>query len=234
MIHHKVEGRSEEWRGLRLGIPTASEFHRIITPKTLQLSAESVTYMHELLAEWVSGAEIEGFEGKWMQRGIEMEDGAIRAYEGIMDIETEPGGFFTDDLARWGCSPDRLCGDKGGAEIKNRLLHVQIGHVLKREVDAKAKCQVQGCLLVTEREWWDVFSYHPSLIVPSVRVYRDDVFCKALEAGLIAFSEVMGEMRLKLETEYGPFVRPEPEPAGDFDLTEEDTARIWEASQHAE
>jgi hypothetical protein len=232
VIFHDVTQREQKWKALRLGLPTASNFHRIITPKTMQLSAEYVGYMHELLAEWITGEEIEGFESKWMLRGTELEDQAIRAYEGLSEIETEPGGFFTDDLGRWGCSPDRRVSSVGGLEVKCRLLHVQIGHILRGEADPKARAQVQGCILTTEREWWDVFSYHPSLIVPAVRVYRDEAFCKAMESALVAFSDVMSEMRLKLEKEHGPFVRPMPEEqvADRYALTEEDGERIIAAA----
>ena len=38
MIIHNVEQRSEEWFSLRLGIPTASEFHNIVGNTTGELS----------------------------------------------------------------------------------------------------------------------------------------------------------------------------------------------------
>jgi hypothetical protein len=41
-IHNCTQG-TEEWRKLRAGIPTASEFHKIITPKTGQLSKQATT-----------------------------------------------------------------------------------------------------------------------------------------------------------------------------------------------
>lgn len=228
---YDVQGREREWKQLRLGIPTASNFHKILTPKTLELAKSHVTYMDQLLAEWITGEEIEGYESEWMQRGTDLEDQAIRGYEGVMDRETSNGGFFTLASGLAGCSPDRLVGSAGGAEIKCRLLHTQIGHALRGMVSDEAKAQVQGCLWITERDWWDVFSYHPSLIIPAVRVYRDEMFIAALKNAMAYFTDKMLEARLKLESEYGPFVRPDPEPAPPdaLGLTEEDADRILEA-----
>ena len=53
---------SVEWHEARLGIPTASEFSRIVTP-TGKLSAARATYMGELLAEWALGEPVGGFTG---------------------------------------------------------------------------------------------------------------------------------------------------------------------------
>ena len=48
MIELPCQQGSVEWFEARLGIPTASEFSRIVTP-TGKLSAARVTYMGELL-----------------------------------------------------------------------------------------------------------------------------------------------------------------------------------------
>jgi hypothetical protein len=46
VIVHNVSQLSDEWHRLRMGIPTASEFGRIITPKTMKLSAQAPEYMN--------------------------------------------------------------------------------------------------------------------------------------------------------------------------------------------
>ncbi len=45
-----VQG-SDEWKRARLGVPTASRFDDILTPKTFKIAAGRVDYMHELIAE---------------------------------------------------------------------------------------------------------------------------------------------------------------------------------------
>src|SRR6516162_6673432 len=51
MKFYRMEQGSGEWYAKRLGIPTASNFHKIITPKTAELSKSAVPYMYKLLAE---------------------------------------------------------------------------------------------------------------------------------------------------------------------------------------
>lgn len=210
MIYHAVIQRSPEWHRLRLGLVTASEFSRILTPKTRQISSQANDLMYRYLAEQITGEQVENAETEWMVRGVELEDAAIRAYEMLTDTETQPGGFITDDAVTMGCSPDRLVGDAGGLEIKCRLIHVQIKHALNGLAAEEAKVQVQGCLLISEREWWDVFSYHPRLLIPPLRMYRDEPFIAELRTVLKSFNEIMAAKRLELEQRFGPFVRPEP------------------------
>ena len=41
MIFHPVAQRTPEWHALRLGLPTSSEFAKILTPKTVKISASA-------------------------------------------------------------------------------------------------------------------------------------------------------------------------------------------------
>ena len=54
MIALDLQQGSAEWVKARLGIPTASQFSRIIT-STGKLSGQADGYMHELLAESLLG-----------------------------------------------------------------------------------------------------------------------------------------------------------------------------------
>jgi hypothetical protein len=40
--------------------------------------------------------------------------------------------------------------------------------------------QVQGCLWITERDWWDFVSFHPEMEILIVRVERDDKYINSL------------------------------------------------------
>ena len=60
MIHLDVLQGSIEWQDARLGIPTASRFKDILTPKTLKPSAQSKGYLHELVAETLQFIDAHG------------------------------------------------------------------------------------------------------------------------------------------------------------------------------
>ena len=174
MIELPCQQGSVQWHEARLGIPTASEFSRIVTP-TGKLSAARVTYMGELLAEWALGEPVGGFTGtEDTERGNVLEPDARRYYAFVRDLEPRECGFLCRDGSKLvGCSPDALIGDcsgPGGLELKcpqpgKHLLWLAMG-TLPREHFA----QVQGCLWVTGWEWWDFMSYHPGLPEFLVRV----------------------------------------------------------------
>jgi YqaJ-like viral recombinase domain len=223
-----VAPRSPEWFAARLGIPTSSEFHRIMTPKTRKLSSQAPNYCYRLLAEWMTGEQVENFETEYMVRGVELEDQAMLAYETLKDIETQPGGFITTDDGLIGCSPDRLVGDVGDLELKCPLIHTQVKYALEGTVDDDYMCQLQGRMMIHGREWVDIFAYHPRLVIPPVRVVRDDKMIADLKARLGEFLDMMLVHRSTLESRYGPFTRPAPEEpySGDDLITVEDEEMI--------
>ncbi len=233
MKFYPVDARSEdgrrEWLKLRLGRPTASCFHRIITPKRMEISSQAPAYLNELLEEWVTGEEIDTPQTSWMQRGIEDEDAAVAAFEMITDTETTPGGFFTNDAGTIGASPDRLIGSSADLEIKTGAIRTMIGYALDGGITEDHKCQIQGRLLIHEREYVEVFAYNPRIMVPPVKVYRDEKFIKALDAVLNSFVEIMFKKREILEQRFGPFTRPEPEAEPSEFLSESDGERILES-----
>ncbi|HKZ02383.1 MAG TPA: YqaJ viral recombinase family protein [Pyrinomonadaceae bacterium] len=225
MIHHKVEQNSEQWFRLRLGIPTASEFKRILTP-TGKLSAQAATYAHRLLAEWIIGAPLEEEPASaWMVRGTELQDAAVSAYEFLAGVETEPGGFFTTDDGWAGASPDRLIGADGILEIKCPAPQTHVGHMLTGKLDREHWPQLQGQLWVAERQWTEIVSYHPLFPAVIIRVPRDDAYIRDLEASIQAFVLTLQQAREVLENQYGPFTRAEPKevpPTDEFGISDED------------
>lgn len=214
MIYHACAPRSREWFALRLGIPCSSEFSKIVTPKTLKISSQSTQYMMRLLAEWVTGEQVENYQSEYMIRGQELEDAAVNAYELLTDTETSLGGFFTDDAGMLGCSPDRLIGEDGDLELKVPLIQTQIAYALNG-LDDEYKCQIQGRMMIHGRDWVDLFSYHPRFSVPPLRIYRDEKFIAVLRPALAGFVETMLKCREDLEHRFGPFVRPATEPPDD-------------------
>ena len=186
------------WLQARLGVVTASQFHRILTP-TLKASTSARHYAHELLAEVYLG-EDQGSapSDEWMIRGTSMEAEAVRWYEMQREVECETVGFLTTDDGRVGCSPDRLVGTDGGLEIKCPSAKVHVGYLLGEDAHAH-RCQVQGSLWVTGRKWWDLLIYSP-VLPPSLKRHEvDPEWVEAWEDALAPFLGLLSAGRATLD-----------------------------------
>lgn len=194
-LYDCVQG-TPEWLGLRAGIPTASNFDKIVTPKGAA-SKQAEKYMFLLLAERLMGHPVEerGYS-HWMDRGSEEESRAVSFYEFQRDMETVKVGFITNDAGTIGCSPDRLVGDNGLLEIKVPSEAIHMGYLLETgSAYDEYRVQVQGQLWIAEREFSDVLSWHPELPPALVRIERDEGCIQLLKAAVPAFS-------LELERQY--------------------------------
>jgi putative phage-type endonuclease len=181
MLVHNVEQNTDEWLNLRLGIPTASEFSKLVTG-TGKKSTQVTTYIDQLVAEIMLGRPCSNFTGnEHTERGHELEPHAVEYYELLNDVKTEQVGFVTDNQITHGCSPDRLVGDKGMLEIKCPADHTHVGYLLKDKVPTTYIPQVQGQMFVADREWCDWMSYHPELPSLIIRVERDEEYIKSLQ-----------------------------------------------------
>lgn len=200
MILHDVVQGSEEWRRLRMGVPTASEFHRILTPGG-KPSASAESYLYELLGELLMSRPMETPTYSWMQRGNDLEEDASNWYELQRDTATKIVGFCTTDDGTIGASPDRLVGDDGLLEIKCPAPDTHVRYLLfpEKGVEKAYKVQVMGQLYVTERAWCDVVSYHPELPSVIVRVERDEEYIAKLDAALHAFAEQLALAKTELQ-----------------------------------
>jgi hypothetical protein len=198
MIRLDVEQGSAEWLAARLGIPTASQFHRILTPKTMKLSDQATGYACQLLAEQILGHEVDGASGTFMARGSILEAKAVEWYELERDVDTEKVGFVLRDDRRVGCSPDRLVGVDGLLEIKVPSAAVHVSYLLDDDgIGYRAQCQ--GQLWLTGRAWIDTLSFSPDMPNALVRVQRDEEFIGKLAAAVEQFISMLDEMKLKLQ-----------------------------------
>ena len=118
-IFHDVAQYSEEHDRLRLGIPTSSNFHKIITPQG-KPSKQWREYACVLIAERILHQKLEFYNSPAMERGLIVEAEAADWYEFDQDVTVQRVGFITDDEHTMGCSPDRLVGDDGLLEIRRR------------------------------------------------------------------------------------------------------------------
>ena len=181
------EQRSPEWFAARLGVPSASEFDKIITTKG-DPSKQAEKYLYRLAGEFVSGKAEETYQNASMARGVELELEARQLYEFSHNVEVVQVGFCLSDDVRAGCSPDGLIGEDGGMEIKCPIVSTHVEYLLGGVLPSEYFQQVQGSLFITGRKWWDFMSYYPGLKPLIVRVYPDQKFIPALRAELASFA----------------------------------------------
>lgn len=206
----------EAWITARLGIPTASEFHRIVTPTGRRnkdtsslLSAQARPYAYRLIAEALLKQQTQSLDDiEAVEHGKMSEGDAVKVYEFLHEVETKKVGFITTNDGSAGCSPDRLLPGNRGLECKCPFApHVHIGYLLDGPGD-KYKTQVQGQNYVAEFEYVDFFSHHLSFKPCEIRTYRDEPFIKLLAEGLDEFNHMKADMMERIRKE-GFFVERE-------------------------
>lgn len=167
---------SDEWFRARLGIPTASQMHRILTPAHLKPSKQADEYARELLAEYFIGETVVRHGSGFMTRGTDFEPYGRRYYGYVHNVVPEQAGFVLRDDGLAGCSPDSLIGDDGILEVKVPSAKVHIEYLLNRGKSLRGSyfMQLVGNLLICERDWIDVMSWHPSLPDVTLRLQRGD------------------------------------------------------------
>jgi hypothetical protein len=186
-IFHDVAQYSEEHNRLRLGIPTSSNFQKIITPQG-KPSKQWREYACVLIAERILHQKLEFYNSPAMERGLIVEAEAADWYEFDQDVTVQRVGFITDDEHRMGCSPDRLVGDDGLLEIKAPLPHTQVEYWLSGEVGERFRPQLQGQLYISQRSWVAILCWHDVLPKVVVRVEPDEKFIAALDRELQIFN----------------------------------------------
>jgi putative phage-type endonuclease len=198
MLIHSVEQQTPEWFALRCGVPSASNFSKIVTTKG-EPSKSAKEYMYTLAGEAIIGKKAKGYTSDAMQHGIDTEPEAVSTYEFITGLETAEVGFVTDDDIRIGVSPDRLVGEHGLLEVKCPMANTHIKYLLEGKFPTAYFQQVQGQLMVTGREWCDFMSYVAGMKPFIVRVYPDKDFHEKLNKVLLAFCDGLEELIKKLK-----------------------------------
>ena len=181
---HDIEQGSAEWHACRMGIPTASEFSKIITP-TGRASTQAEKYQAKLLAEWALGwREDDGLDDNyWIERGKALEPDARKYYAFFTDCEPQKVAFvYRDDSRMIGASPDSLVGEHGLLEIKCPAPHTHIGYLAKGILPSVYRMQIQGQMWITGRKWADFLSYYPDLPPFLYRVEPDAKIFAAFES----------------------------------------------------
>lgn len=198
---------SDEWKQARAGCITASMFKvaRERLKKSGELTEAAKNYAFKLALERVSGLPVEDDFQTWqMRRGTELEPVARNLYELETGNIVQETGFIT--LLPAGCSPDGLINHDGGIEIKCLVSPETIRKVILDSDLSAYMDQIQGCMWVTGRQWWDFVCYIPHLEsinrhLTITRVERDDKYIDALKDDIYNYNSIVDEHVTRLKNE---------------------------------
>ncbi|MES2729940.1 MAG: lambda exonuclease family protein [Pseudomonadota bacterium] len=195
------EQGSEGWFLERAGCATASRFADIISVSKRDGSPlkARTDYVWTLATERIYAEPTEAISARSLEWGKALEPFAANAYEVITGEILIPTGFVLHpSIAYCGGSPDGLIGRNGGIEIKcpkDKRVHMQ---TWCNGMSPDHLPQVQGNIWVNEREWFDFISYDPRapehLRTYVQRVYRNEMYIKALESHVVEFLEEVDKL----------------------------------------
>jgi hypothetical protein len=196
------EQGTPEWFTCRKGIPTASAFATVMAKgRGGGESKGRADYMNRLAREVITGRpQLPTFSNEHTERGHAHEDRAREVYCFTKGIEVQRVGFIRN--GQIGCSPDSLVGDDGGLEIKCPTAEIQKKRIsLGDKLPSEYKAQVQGCMYVTGRDWWDFESYFDGLEAVIINVRRDDTYIRKMAEALAIFNDELAELVEKMKRE---------------------------------
>ena len=188
IIIDDIDQTTEEWFKLKAGVPGASSFNRIVTPKG-DPSDSRQDYLYELAGERISGFQEEGYTSYDMRKGIEMEPEARLCYEYVTgDVVKQVGFVFKDEKRNVGCSPDALIFDPDdlvdpvcGLEIRCGKMKTHVKQLLTEDFPKDKFQQIHGSMWVCNFHSWEFIAYHPGMAEFRLTVRRDYKFTSALE-----------------------------------------------------
>lgn len=210
-----VQQQSLEWLQARAGIPTASEFDNLLTPKLEPRKGQMVeSYLCQKLAERWLGGSLPGFQSLDMDFGKILEEEAKPFYTMTFDEEIQSVGLVTTDDGKIGASPDGLIGDDGGIEIKCPEAKNHVKYLMAGKLPDDYVCQVHGSLFVTGRKWWKFMSYRRRFPPYITLIERDEKIMSIMDETLSAFcTRLDSEFNRLVEMNGGQMPRrPIPKP----------------------
>lgn len=172
-----MEQQTNDWFIDKLGRFSASDAKTIIT------KGEGLkTLAYKKCIERILSDREDGIQTEAMERGVNLEPIARELYEEKSKNKVEEVGFIIHD--EWsGCSPDGFVGLDGGIEIKCMNSHHHLVAFLYDYIKKEHYAQIQMCLMITGRQWWDYVIFNPdlpdNLQFKTIRVLPDeDMFVK--------------------------------------------------------
>ncbi len=178
--------------------PRAGSVERAIKGLSIgEPSDAAKAYAFRLAIERISGIPLDdGFETYAMRRGHELEPAARLEHEIQTGQIVNRAGFVLTEDRLFGASADGLIGEDGGSEYKCLISPERLRAVLIDGDYSEFTDQVQGCMWITGRRWWDFCLYCPAL--ESIgkhlwhrRVERDDAYIDAMVTDLVEFEKLV-------------------------------------------
>ena len=211
-IERPVEQNSVWWEMARAGIPTASEFGNILTPKFQPRTGEMVeSYLALKLSERWTETPAPTKVVLAMDFGHILEEKAKPYYTLMFNEEITSCGFATTDDGKIGCSPDGLIGADGGIEIKCPEAKNHVKYLMAGKLPDDYVLQVHGSMFVTGRSFWKFMSYRKDFPAYVTMIERDEKINSVIEETLYAFCEKLDDGFKRLcEMNGGSPSRPKP------------------------
>jgi len=169
-----IEQYSTEWFSQRMGKLTSSTIYNLMTEPKLkseagQLSASTKDYLTSKLAERLTGVQRE-FTSNATNHGLELENEAIRFYEGKTGNKVNASGYIEKIRGLYGGTPDGLI--EGGGIIQVKCPYQYSNHINNGIIEGQEYFkknykqyywQCQSDMIVTESEFCDFVSYCPQI-----------------------------------------------------------------------
>lgn len=168
MIVYDVEQMSDAWFEAHLGVPSASQFSKLVTPAKMEPSKQIDDWAVELAAEKWGQVQANAWRGNAdTENGLMAEEAGRALYEVLTGNPVVTCGYIQHPSLEAIASPDGLMLDKGGAlEMKTCAVkqHVRCLQMDGCPSDYLAQCQ--GILFVGKSdgiEWVDLLMHSETL-----------------------------------------------------------------------
>ena len=125
--------------------------------------AERTNYMHELLAERLTGFSVPHYVNTAMQWGLDNEDEAVDVFVERYGRSPRPSRFYEHaTVANFGATPDREL-DDGLLEVKCPTTTTFVRWTLAGVVPEEYRPQMTAQLLCTDKQWCGFMAYDPRI-----------------------------------------------------------------------
>ncbi|MBT0729554.1 YqaJ viral recombinase family protein [Rosenbergiella nectarea] len=208
---NQVEQGSYDWLKLRLGVITASEAGKVISvPRSGKKWTDTkLSYFYTLLGEVCTGEVVE-VTAKPLAWGKEHESSARTLFEFTSGVDVSDASIiYKDDSLRCACSPDGLCSDGRGLELKSPyttavFMKFRLGgfDAIKSEYMA----QIQYSMWVTGKDAWYFANYDPRMKregIHHILVEREQEYMNKFDDMVPEFIEKMDQSLAEIGFKFG-------------------------------
>jgi putative phage-type endonuclease len=201
--------RSPEWHAFRCGSLGGSDIAAALGRTQKGWASTRIDVATRLLIERLTGKPMETWVSRPMQRGIDLEPEARRAYVFRTDNDVVECDPVRHPAIAWAhASPDGLIGDDGMAQFKCPLEKAHIALLMGAQVPADYVMQCQWEMACARRAWSDFVSYQPdfpaSMQLVIRRIERDQEYIAELEEQAALFLDEVDTQYRTLMTAYEP------------------------------